>query len=159
MRATHIVSVGVALALGACAQAMPGYQPPDAKMDKYRATIQKGGGFDDVGTYRLTDQEKALDCKALNGSITVKILQMRDAPNRTKASSLSNAMQTTVQGVAGGPTYGISIEQDLKRDRVRLEALNGQLAAKNCPTYDLDAELKPGNTATPRPVKPGRKKA
>ena len=49
------------------------------------------------------------------------------------------------------------IAADLKNDRARLEALNRQLAAKNCATFDIDAELKPGNTNTPRPVKAQKK--
>ncbi len=159
MRASHLSILGLALVAGGCAQAMPGYEPPNAKLEKYRAMTAKGGGFEPTGTYSLTEQEKALDCKALNGSITVKIMQMRDVSKRTKPSELAKGVQTNVHSVIGGSTYGADMDADLKRDRARLDALNGQLAAKKCPTYDLDAELKPGNTATPRPVKPGQKKA
>jgi hypothetical protein len=58
-----------------------------------------------------------------------------------------------VQPIVGGTAYGHDIAADLKRDRARLEALNAQLAAKKCATFDLDAELKPGNTNPPHPVK------
>lgn len=150
-------AIGLALLAGACAQAAPGYMPPSPKLDKIRAAAPKGGGFDEAGTYHLTDQEKDLDCKKLTGSISVKILQMRDAGNRAKPSAIAATAQAAVRPLVGGTTYGQDIAADLKRDRARLETLNGQLAAKKCATFDLDAELKPGNAEPPRPVKAAKK--
>ena len=41
-----------------------------------------------------------------------------------------------------------------------LEAYNGQLAAKGCPTFDLESDLQPKDTKEmPRPVKPTPKAA
>ena len=155
----QVSALGIALAVGACAAAVPGYQPPDPKLDKIKAAAPKGGGFDAAGSYSLTDQERDLDCKRLTGSITVKIVQMRDAGNRAKPTIVAATAQSAVRPLFGGSTYGQDIEADLKRDRARLEALNSQLVAKACPSFDLDAELKPGNTNPPRPVKPQKKKA
>jgi hypothetical protein len=149
----RIAALSLALIAGACAQAMPGYTPPSAKLDKIKAMTPTGGGFDTAGTYSLTDQERQLDCKKLSGSITIKIIQMRDAGNRVKPSAIAAKAQSTVQPIVGGTAYGHDIAADLKRDRARLEALNAQLAAKKCATFDLDAELKPGNTNPPHPVK------
>lgn len=153
----RIAAFGLAVLVGACAQATPGYMPPSPKLDKIRAAAPKGGGFDEAGAYHLTDQEKDLDCKKLTGSISIKILQMRDAGNRAKPSTIAATAQAAARPLVGGTTYGQDIASDLKRDRARLETLNGQLAAKKCPTFDLDAELKPGNADAPRPVKAAKK--
>ena len=153
MPCRRVAALGVALLASACAQAMPGYTPPSAKLDRIKSMAPTGGGFDGAGVYALTDQERQLDCKRLTGSITIKILQMRDAGNRTKPSAIASKTQATVQPIFGGTTYGHDLAADLRRDRARLEALNGQLVAKKCPAFDLDAELAPGNTNPPRPVK------
>lgn len=158
MQLSRFAALGVAMLLGACAAAVPGYQPPNPKLDKFRAAAPTGGGFDPAGTtYSLTDQEQKLDCKGLNGSITIKILQMRDISNRPRPSAIAAAAQGAAKPIVGGTTYGANVEADYHRDRARLEALNGQLAAKKCPTYDLEAELKPGNANPPRPQKTGKK--
>lgn len=149
-----IVVLGLVLHAGACAQVTPGYTPPSAKLDKIKALTPTGGGFDNAGAYSLTDQERQLDCKRLTGSISIKIIQMRDAPNRAKPSAIAAKAQAAVQPVVGGTVYGHDLAADLKRDRARLEALNAQLASKQCPTFDLDSDLAPGNTNPPRPVKP-----
>lgn len=148
-----IVALGLVLHAGACAQVTPGYTPPTARLEKIKAITPTGGGFESDGAYKLTDQERQLDCKRLTGSIAIKILQMRDAPNRAKPSAIAAKAQGAVQPLVGGTSYGHDFAADLKQDRARLEALNAQLAAKKCPTYDLDAELAPGNTNPPRPVK------
>lgn len=154
----QFAALGLALLVGACAQAMPGYTPPSAKLDRINKLTPKGGGFDDTGVYSLTEQESQLGCKQLTGSITIKIIQMRDAGNRVKPSSMAAKAQSTVQPIIGGTSYGHDLAADLRRDRARLETLNGQLVAKKCPAFDLDAELAPGNTNPPRPVK-GKGKA
>lgn len=157
MPSRHVFVIGVALSLGACAAAVPGYEPPNPKLDRIRAAAPKGGGFTEAGVYNLTDQERELDCKRLTGSISIKIVQIRNAGNRPEPSLAASGAQAAARPLIGGTTYGQDIGEDLKRDRARLEALNEQLAAKKCPTFDLDADLKPGNTATPRPLKPQKK--
>ena len=157
MPSRRIAVLALALAVGACAQAAPGYTPPSAKLDKIKSFAPKGGGFDEAGVYHLTDQEKDLDCKKLTGSISIKITQMRDASTRPKPSTIAASAQAAVRPIVGGTSYGQDLAADLRADRARLETLNRQLAAKNCATFDLDAELKPGNTNTPRPQKPQKK--
>ena len=154
-------------ALAGCAAMVPGYSPLPLKNDSKLKAKQTGGGFDESGTYSLTDQEQKLDCKHLTGSITVKIIQMREAPNRPRPSELTKFAQKTAQNVGkltqqvvpkgdklatGVTSQGIDLDEDYKRDRARLETMNKQLAEKKCRTFDLDAELKPGNTATPAPI-------
>ncbi len=158
MRPSSLTALTLCLLLGACAAATPGYQPPSARLDKYKSRIDRGGGFDASGQYALTEQEKKLNCKQLTGSVRLKIVQMRDAPNRPRPSAAASLAQTTIKPFLGGSSYGASVEGDLRRDRSRLEALNGQLAAKGCATFDLEKDLAPGNTETPSPVKPQRKR-
>ncbi|MDX2156293.1 MAG: hypothetical protein SFW09_07265 [Hyphomicrobiaceae bacterium] len=158
MRLGRLTVLALMLVVGGCAAAAPGYTPPDANLDKYKAAAPRGGGFDQAGRYSLSEQEQKLNCKQLTGSITIKIVQMRDARNRIQPSAIASAAQTTVRPIVGGSAYGASIDEDLRTDRARLEALNRQLAAKSCPTFDLDGDLAPGNKNPPRPVKaPGRK--
>lgn len=153
MLGRQIAALLLAAMAGACAAAMPGYQPSTPKLEKMRASTPKGGGFDQGGAYHLTEQEEALDCKRLNGSIVIKIKHIRASSSRGKPSALATGAQSAVRPVMGGTTYGQNLDEDLRRDRARLEALNRRLAEKKCPTYDLDAELAPGNTKLPRPVK------
>ncbi len=147
----------IALALTGCAAMVPGYIPPTPKTEKAKANLPKGGGYDESGAYSLSDQEKALDCKHMTGGITVKILQMRET--RVKPSLAAAGAQSVMQILpGGGSSYGYDQGLDYKRDRARLETMNKQLEAKNCRTFNLDAELQPGNTEMPQPVgeaKPG----
>ncbi len=158
MRVSQLAVLGLSLLAGACAAAVPGYVPPSPKTEKFKAAAPRGGGFDAAGTYSLTEQEQALDCKSLTGSMTIKIIQMRDAGNRAKPSAVAATAQGAMRPLFGGTTTGQSLEDDLRRDRARLETMNRQLATKGCPTFDIDADLKPGNTASPKPLKPAKAK-
>jgi hypothetical protein len=153
----HATALALAVSLSACAAAVPGYQPPSPKLDRIRSAAPTGGGFDAAGNYNLTDQEQELDCKRLSGSIAVKIIQMRDAHNRAHPSALAAGAQAAARPIVGGSVYGQDVAADLRRDRARLDALNRQLAADACPVFDLDAELKPGNSNPPRPIKAPKK--
>ena len=152
MRTLGPLLIGLALALGGCAAALPGYTPPSKQRDRMLALQQTGGGFDEQGTYQLTDQEQQLDCKHLTGSITVKILQMRQAGERHEPSTVAVAAHRASQPFRGGSNYAVDLSDDYKRDRARLQTLNKQLASKGCRTFDIEKELAPGNTATPTPV-------
>ena len=153
--------------LAGCAAMAPGYMPVPPKNESKLKNMQTGGGFDQSGAYSLTDQEQKLDCKHLTGSMTVKIIQMREAPNRPKPSEAAKFGQQAAQQItktaqqvtssAGKlstnvTSHGMDVDADYKRDRARLETMNKQLAEKKCRTFDIDAELKPGNSATPTPV-------
>jgi hypothetical protein len=159
MPRTRPYTLAFALLLGGCAAAVPGYVPSTPQREKMLAAAPRGGGFDDQGTYHLTEQEQKLDCKGLTGSVTVKILQMRDAGNRQRPSALAATAQTIARPLKGTTTHGVDIDADLRRDRARLETLNRQLSAKGCRTFDIEAELKPGNSNPPRPTGEPRPKA
>ena len=157
MRRLTVLWLALNLGLTGCAAMMPGYTPVPPKNDAKLKAAQTGGGFDTSGSYSLTDQEQKLDCKHLTGSVTVKILQMREAQNRPKPSAVTQLAQKTTQQVAKPfnkniTSYGMDTDEDYKRDRARLETMNKQLDVKSCRMFDLDAELKPGNTAMPVPI-------
>ena len=138
--------------LGGCAAAVPGYVPLTPQREKMLAAAPQGGGFAETGSYGLTDQEQALDCKHLTGGMTIKIIQMRDATNRAKPSAAASAMQEGLRPLKGGTTYAQDLTVDLKRDRARLETLNARLVEKGCKSFDIEAQLKAGNSETPKPT-------
>lgn len=153
----QIATSCLAVFAGGCAAAVPGYQPPTPQLEKIWNAAPKGGGFDSAGVYHLTDQERDFDCKRLNGSITIKIKQIRASGGRYQPSMAASTAQAAARPVVGGTTYGQNLGEDLRQDHARLETLNRRLAEKKCPTYDLAAELAPGNDKPPRPVKRGKK--
>jgi hypothetical protein len=153
-RVLVLVAAGI---LTGCAAATPGFMPPSTRSDKLHAKLPTGGGMAGDGRYILNDQEAKLDCKKINGSIHVGILQMREVAERHRPSAVATQMQKVISPVAGGSAYGMDPDSEAARSRARLEALNARLAEKNCPTFDLAAELKPGNTAPPAPVRPAKK--
>jgi hypothetical protein len=103
--------------------------------------------------YQLTPEELKLDCKKLTGKMQVRILQVRDQREQTLTTTASQLIQRSVVPVLGGSPHGARPDDDFKRDRAWLEAYNAQLAAKKCPTYNLENELQPRSIRdTPKPV-------
>lgn len=149
----HVLALAVAVCLAGCAAATPGFTPPDPKRDKYRSLLPTGGSMDANGRYVLSNQEQAADCRKINGIIHVVILQLREDAERHRPSLAAKAARTALSPVAAGSAYGMDVDGDRARALARIEALNARLAEKGCPTFDLKAELAPGNTGTPAPVK------
>lgn len=158
LRCKSLTAVLAALTLAGCAAAMPGYSPPSEKSDKMKARLPTGGGMAADGHYVLNDQEDKLDCKKLNGAIQIAILQLRESDKTPRPSGSAVAAGAVISPVMGGARYGTDPDGGIARSRARVRALNARLAEKKCPTFDLDAELKPGNTGTPTPVKAGKSK-
>ncbi|MEQ1695630.1 MAG: hypothetical protein ABL901_07295 [Hyphomicrobiaceae bacterium] len=102
--------------------------------------------------YRLSADEIAYDCKKLTGHIQVRIRQLRSTRADTKTSGVGRTMQQMASPLFGGTSRGIDPDGDNARDLSMLKAYNGRLAAKNCPIFDLDGLLTPGNTDAPRPI-------
>jgi hypothetical protein len=96
-----------------------------------------------AAAYTLSADELQLDCKKLAGRMQIRILEIRDYNERQQASLLSRALQSGASTVAGGSMSGTDPNGQYAKDRAMLEAYNAQLAAKNCKSYDLNAELKP----------------
>ncbi len=155
-RVSHLCLIAVLLS--GCAAAAPGYVPPDSQSARLRAAAPRGGGFEATGAYVLSEQEQKLDCKGLTGGITVKILQLREAGNRTAPTAAAKVTADAMRPFRGGTSYAQDLAEDARRDRARLEALNARLVEKGCKSFDLEAALKPGNTEVPRPTIGGRTK-
>ncbi len=102
--------------------------------------------------YTMSADELKLDCKRLTGHMQIRIRQLRSTRNDTKTSALSRGMQQAVTPFVAGTTRGINPDGDNARDLSMLKAYNGQLKAKGCQAYDLDVDLAPGATHTPRPL-------
>lgn len=107
--------------------------------------------------YQLSERELKYDCKKLAGVMQVRILQIRDYDSSKKTSAVARGMQSVATPIWGGTTAGIDPDAQYRKDLDMLEAYNRQLAAKNCKTFDLDAELKSrGATDMPRPTSPAQ---
>ncbi len=102
--------------------------------------------------YKMAPEDLALDCRKLTGRMAIRIRQVRASQTETKTSGLSRGLQQAATPFIGGTTRGINPEGDTARDVGLLTAYNARLAEKNCPVFDLDAQLKPGATEAPRPI-------
>jgi len=105
----------------------------------------------------LTREEAAYDCKKINGRMQLLILQIRDYPERNRGSLLARGIQGMTVPIIGGTRSGLDPDAQYQRDLMKLQAFNARLAQLNCPTYDLEAELKTRDvTHTPKPQRPTR---
>jgi hypothetical protein len=111
-------------------------------------------GLQPDGTYVLSKDELALDCKKLTGRAQIRIMQLRDYELRHHGSLAARTTQQVVVPLFGGSSYGADPEADYKRDRAMIEAYNRRLAEKKCRVFDLAKELQPRPAAeTPLPQK------
>lgn len=108
------------------------------------------------GGYQLSADELSLDCKKLTGRTAVRIVQIRDFQSRTQATYLARGMQTAFKPANGGRGEGSDPDGRYTRDRAQLEAYNQRLAEKNCPNFDLTAELNPAAKDPPRTRQPNK---
>lgn len=134
--------------LGGCASTPgPGPASAAAEAPAIPKPATTGGG------YSLTAEELALDCRKLTGRMQVRILQIRDYADRAGSTGLSHVVQTATTSVLGGTKEGTDPDGRYARDLAVLQAYNKQLAAKGCPTFNLEAELKPKSVKeTPSPL-------
>jgi len=137
IRAALLASLAL---LAACAAALPGYTPPPFKENKL-VQPSKSGDMDGDGAYHMSSQEKAIDCRRLRGSMMVTISRLRHKDSETPPSALAKGANQTVAPLIGRSTKGLDRDAAYQRDRARLDAYNQHLAAKGCPTVDVDAEL------------------
>jgi len=153
------VALVVALALAGCAAAEPGFSPSGGKPNRFKALLSaEGGSMSSDGRYILSGHEQTLDCKKISGIIHVGILQLRGAGQRHRPSIAAKAAKAAVSPVIAGSAHGTDPDADRARTLARVEALNVRLAEKSCAMYDLKAELAPGNTNSPAPVKAEKRK-
>jgi hypothetical protein len=128
------------LLLAACAAAVPGYMPPPFKESKAIQPM-KSGDMDTEGTYHMSSQEMATDCRHLRGAILVTISRLRQRASDVPSSPFAIGANSVATTVLGGSAKGLDRDAEYRRDRARIQAYNRHLAAKNCPTVDIEAEL------------------
>jgi hypothetical protein len=105
--------------------------------------------------YELSKAELDLDCRKLTGRMQVRILQVRDYAERSKSTAVSRLAQQALTPITGGSQHGADPDGQYRRDLAMLHAYNRRLAEKKCPTFDLEADLKPQPAQnTPRPIAP-----
>jgi hypothetical protein len=137
--------------VGACA-GTPAEQPPSILTDP---TL---GGNASASGYVLSPQELSYSCKKLTGTMQVRLLQVRQYDASRNPTTVARGMQSVATPIFGGTTVGIDPVGQHQSDLAMLEAYNQRLAAKNCKTFDLAAELKKTDPAeTPEPI--GAKKS
>ena len=129
------------LALSACAAAVPGYTPPPFKETNKMAAPLESGEVRNGGNYEMSAAEKGMDCKRLTGSMQIVISRLRDPYVRMEPSAASAGAQKAATPVFGGSALPADRDAVYARERAKLEAYNAELAAKNCKTLDVEAEL------------------
>ncbi len=154
------VQPAAAVAVKPAPQAVAQNAQRPAKDDRLRMPSGKRitpGAMQQDGSYQLSADELAMDCKRLTGRSTVRILQIRDYQFSEKSSAVSRGAKQVVSPVFGGSAYGADPDADYLRDRAILVAYNKRLAEKGCRVFDLEKELQPKPTSeTPTPVKQKR---
>jgi hypothetical protein len=129
----HLIAIVPPLLVAACAGTGPGRTlsiiPPAAAAD-----AASGG-------YQLSADEQKLSCKQITGRMQVRILQVRDYNQRTRASLVSRGIQSALASTFGNSSKGLDPDGAQAADLKTLRAFNQQLVAKGCKSYDLDREL------------------
>jgi len=117
------------------------------------APLQTGsiGQMTADGGYELSAAEKALNCRRITGRMQVRILQIRDRLD--DQSGYAALVVRQLVSPFGAPAASQADRASITaRDVAILKAYNAELAAKKCPTFDLETELAPQPiTHTPRP--------
>lgn len=127
------------LLLAACAAAIPGYTPPPFKEKSKHSTAMKSGEMVE-GDYEMAEQEKLMDCKRTRGSMMITIERLKFRGQEVPTSDLA-VVASQVAPHTRRSSKGFDREAEYARDRARLAAYNRHLAAKGCPTVDIEAEL------------------
>jgi hypothetical protein len=123
--------------------------PVAAVADKPRKPqVSDAGTYDANGRYQLSEAELKLECKKLNGRINMRLLHLRaEYADTSQPTGASQALQVVTNPATklffgGASNYGTDRAGQLARDRAVVDAYNAQLVTKNCPSYDIAAELK-----------------
>ncbi len=116
----------------------PGYDP---KLGKVQEKPNVDIGSMDGGSYKMSDTEKALDCRKLTGSMQITISRMKDQAERPPPSGMSTSMKGTFAPLFGGSTFNADPQAESARDRAKLQAYNQALRERGCATMDIEAEL------------------
>jgi hypothetical protein len=93
------------------------------------------------GRYELSQDEMAMDCRRMTGSMKITINRLRDAATRKGGSAMAETAHSIAPLITQGSTASADRQGSLARERAKLDAYNRHLASRNCKTLDIDAEL------------------
>jgi len=113
-----------------------------ADMKKKLGKALSRGDMKEDGRYEMSKDELAMDCKRMTGSMKITINRLRDAATRPGgASNTAEQAHKSVPIIMQGSTVAADYRATQARERAKLDAYNRNLAARNCKTLDIDAEL------------------
>lgn len=95
-----------------------------------------------ASAYVLSEEEKGAGCKRLTGRMKIRILQIKDHVSRHHSTELARSLHTA-QSQFGASGAGADTDAEYRRSLSMLEAYNGELQRRGCPTLDLAKELAP----------------
>lgn len=140
---SRVVLAVAALSAGCAGQPTPepyaiagGVNPPAAAS---ATGPQAAGG---APAYVLNEEEKGAGCKRLTGRMKIRILQIKDHASRRQSSELARSLHTA-QTQFGASGAGADADAEYRKALSMLEAYNGELQKRGCPTLDLAKELGP----------------
>lgn len=129
------------LLLGACAAGLPGYVPDSGKKKSKFASPYTSGEVTSDGVYRMSEQEKLMDCKRTTGSMLITVSWLRHRNSEVGTSGLAVTASKAAKPFIGGSSKGLDRDAEYVRSRARLDAYNRHLVSQKCATLDIDAEL------------------
>lgn len=132
----RLAPVLIAVLLTGCAAAQIGYTPSSGRNTPDALKPFNGGQLDDKGRYVVSEDERALSCGKLTGSMQVVMSRLKDTANRPRAGALTTAMQAATKPFTG-PGASLDLDDEVKQARARLTAYNELLAEKQCKTVDI----------------------
>jgi hypothetical protein len=97
------------------------------------------------GQYQMSQDEMAMDCRRMTGSMKITINRLRDAEGRKGGSTLAESAHKTMPLITMGSTASADRQSTMTRERAKLDAYNRHLASRKCATLDIDAELARAN--------------
>lgn len=124
------------LALSGCAAVQIGYTPESGQKTAPALQPFNGGAVSATGRYVVSEDERALSCGKLTGSMQVILSRLKDSPNRPRPSSLSTGMQAAAKPFVGKGA-NLNVDDEVKQARARLIAYNDLLTEKKCTTVDI----------------------
>lgn len=123
-------------ALTGCAAVQPGFSPDAGANVPAQFKPFNGGTMQAGGQYTVSQEERALPCSKLTGSMQVIMSRLKDSASRPKPGGATIAMQSTAKPFIGGGA-NLDVGDEIKQARARLKAYNELLAEKKCKTLDI----------------------
>jgi hypothetical protein len=125
-----------ALCLTGCAAAQIGFTPSSGRNTPDALKPFNGGSVDAKGRYVVSEDERALSCGKLTGSMHVVMSRLKDSGNRPRAGALTTGLQAATKPFAGQGA-NLDVDDEVKQARARLKAYNELLVEKQCKPLDI----------------------